>query len=95
MTHDKQDPTNIVLEESFHVEFTQATMQYEAAVESVWLEHSLRTYAQPPIKGKITNGKVKWRGIKIRQRNAIDCVILELEQRGKIIGVPLCKFYRL
>lgn len=93
MTHDKRDLTNMVLEESSHVEFTQATMQFEAAVDSIWLEHNLRTYAQPPIRGKITNGKIKWRGIKIRHTNAIDCVILDLEQRGKIIGVSLHKHY--
>jgi hypothetical protein len=44
-------------------------------------------FAQPPIKGEITKGKIKWRGIK-----AVDCFETGekwLEQRGKILGVKI------
>ena len=30
---------------------------------------ALRTMAEPPIKGEITKGKVRWRGIRIVQQN--------------------------
>jgi len=47
---------------------------------------ALRTMAEPPIKGEITKGKIKWRGIKlIRQQIGIDFYSW-LEQRGKQIS---------
>ena len=43
-------------------------------------------YAWPPIKGDITKGKLKWRGIKlIEQRTNYSCSKW-LEQRGIILG---------
>ena len=47
---------------------------------------ALRTMAEPPIKGKITNGKLKWRGIRLaRQRVGFDQYSW-IEQRGKQIS---------
>lgn len=47
---------------------------------------ALRTMAEPPIKGEITKGKVKWRGIRIVQYNdGLKC-IKWLEQKGKQIS---------
>lgn len=57
-----------------------------------WMEDILRNCATPPVKGEITAGKLKWRGIRL-------CVKTEgifpfrdnvewIEQRGKAIGHP-------
>jgi len=47
---------------------------------------SLRHFAEPPIKGEITRGKIIWRGIKlVRQRTMTDYTSW-LEQRGKQIS---------
>ena len=54
------------------------------------LENALRTNAVPPIKGEITRGKVKWRGIRLCHRNNMFCHEKWLEQRGKQIS-PLIR----
>ena len=47
---------------------------------------ALRTMAEPPIKGEITKGKIRWRGIRIiRQQIGFDSYSW-LEQRGKQIS---------
>ena len=47
---------------------------------------ALRTMAEPPIKGDITKGKIRWRGIRlIRQQIGLDSYGW-LEQRGKQIS---------
>ena len=47
---------------------------------------ALRTMAEPPIKGEITKGKIRWRGIRlIRQQVGLDSYSW-LEQRGKQIS---------
>lgn len=47
---------------------------------------ALRTMAEPPIKGEITKGKLRWRGIRlIRQHIGLDSFSW-LEQRGKQIS---------
>ena len=47
---------------------------------------ALRIMAEPPIKGEITKGKIRWRGIRlIRQRIGLDSYSW-LEQRGKQIS---------
>jgi hypothetical protein len=48
---------------------------------------ALRTMAEPPIKGEITKGKVRWRGIRIVQQNDGGFKYTKwLEQRGKQIS---------
>ena len=64
--------------------------------ENSLFEKCLRTVAEPPIKGKITKEKIKWRGIKIYQSSMELGKSPErwLMQRGKqispkiIISVP-------
>ena len=47
---------------------------------------ALRTMAEPPIKGEITKGKIRWRGIRTVQYNdGLKCTKW-LEQRGKQIS---------
>ena len=48
--------------------------------------YALRTMAEPPIKGEITKGKVRWRGIRIVQQNDGFKYTKWLEQRGKQIS---------
>ena len=47
---------------------------------------ALRIMAEPPIKGEITKGKVRWRGIRIVQCNDGFKYTKWLEQRGKQIS---------
>lgn len=47
---------------------------------------ALRTMAEPPIKGEITKGKVRWRGIRIVHQNDGFKYTKWLEQRGKQIS---------
>jgi len=47
---------------------------------------ALQTMAEPPIKGDITKGKVRWRGIRILQYNEGFKYTKWLEQRGKQIS---------
>ena len=47
---------------------------------------ALKIMAEPPIKGEITKGKVKWRGIRIVQYNDDFKYTKWLEQRGKQIS---------
>ena len=47
---------------------------------------ALRIMAEPPIKGEITKGKVRWRGIRIVQYNDGFEYTKWLEQRGKQIS---------
>lgn len=50
------------------------------------IERILRTDAVPPIKGKITKGKIAWRGIRLCQKHQGRDYISWVEQRGKQIG---------
>jgi len=45
-------------------------------------EYALRNVAVPPIKGEITKGKVKWRGIRMIHKNKPLMYATWLEQRG-------------
>ena len=47
---------------------------------------ALRIMAEPPIKGEITKGKIRWRGIRIVQYNDGFKYTKWLEQRGKQIS---------
>ena len=49
-------------------------------------EMSLREKAQPPIKGNITKGKIKWRGIKIVRTMDGNGFTEWIEQRGERIS---------
>jgi hypothetical protein len=51
------------------------------------IEDSLRNFAVPPVKGKITKGKIKWRGIKLII-DGDNCTFysMHLEQRGEQIS---------
>lgn len=46
-------------------------------------------FANPKIKGEITNGKLQWRGIKLIEINDFNGTTKWLEQRGKQIGYKL------
>lgn len=45
------------------------------------LETAIRL-SEPPIKGEITKGKVKWRGLKIVYKNTFNNLESWVEQRG-------------
>ncbi len=50
------------------------------------IEEILRTIVQPPIKGDITKGKMKWRGITIAYQTIGLESYMWIQQRGKQIG---------
>ena len=54
--------------------------------ENEIFEKSLRENAEPKVKGEITKGKIKWRGIRIIQQNKFLKSAKWLEQRGKQIS---------
>ena len=63
-----------------------------------WVEDILRNYAQPPIKGEITRGKIRWRGIRrceMPDPQNPSAIINFLEQRGKRIGYPFTIEYTI
>lgn len=53
-------------------------------------EYALRNVAVPPIKGKITKGKIRWRGITLVQKNGYPQSEWWLEQRGRRISQVIC-----
>jgi hypothetical protein len=40
----------------------------------------------PPIKGEITKGKLRWRGLRLIQKDEPNGRAFWIEQRGKLIG---------
>lgn len=55
--------------------------------ENERIEWLLRNSVVPPIKGKITSGKVKWRGLALAYQNNMLESTRFLMQRGKVVGV--------
>ena len=56
---------------------------------------ALRTMAVPIIKGEITKGKLKWRGIRLCKLNDPLKYIVWLEQRGKQISPKIIVDYSI
>jgi hypothetical protein len=50
--------------------------------EEEFIEKILRTSAVPPIKGKITAGKIKWRNIRLVSKTEINKTTIYLTQKG-------------
>lgn len=55
-------------------------------IKEEWLRNVLKD-ALPPIKGKITNGKLKWRGIEIHVHTGARSTMYEVSQRGVRLGL--------
>lgn len=68
--------------ESVTLEVIKKIQKQQEAV----IEKALRTFADPPIKGEITKGKIKWRGIKLIVVRNFMKEWRWLEQRGKQIS---------
>lgn len=60
-------------------------LQYQKKEQDIFT-NALQTMAEPTIKGEITKGKLRWRGIKILQVNDGSKTIKWLDQRGKQIS---------
>lgn len=56
--------------------------------EDEFIKNQLK-FANPKIKGQITKGKLRWRGIKLIEINDINVITKWVEQRGKQIGERL------
>ena len=54
--------------------------------QEVFLESVLRNNAKPKVKGEITRGKIKWRGIMIIEQKTTNGYKTWVEQRGKRIS---------
>jgi hypothetical protein len=50
--------------------------------ETEIIENALRIYSKPPIKGAITMGKIRWRGIRIIRQQIGGNYRYWIEQRG-------------
>lgn len=60
------------------------------------IESIVRHFAEPPIKGVITKGKLKWRGITLNyQKESMLKSIAWIEQRGKKIGPDIIIDYTI
>ena len=55
-------------------------------IKEEWLRNVLKD-ALPPIKGKITKGKLKWRGIKLYIHTGARSSMYEVSQRGVRLGL--------
>lgn len=60
---------------------TEMTKRHDDAMREI-----VMTYAEPPIKGEITKGKLRWRGLRMFTQNEIHKTTTWIEQRGKQIG---------
>jgi len=68
---------------------------YIVSQQEIWLEFMLREKVTPPIRGEITKGKIRWRGLTIMHYpNNIEANFgysltydetIRLEQRGRVI----------
>ena len=52
-----------------------------------FIDETLRNKANPPIKGDVTPGKIRWRGIKLKFKNNEFGRYILITQRGTPIGV--------
>lgn len=52
-----------------------------------WVKRTILSQASPPIKGGVTKGKLRWRGIHQKIRLMPNQLITELWQRDKCLGV--------
>lgn len=53
-----------------------------------WAKRTILSQATPPIKGEVTKGKLRWRGIyQTMKLMPNQCMITELWQRDKCLGV--------
>lgn len=91
---DKQELVNAI-----YSDITHELAEQDKKVEE-WTKMVLYTYAVPQIKGDITKGKLKWRGIKlvaIHNNWGEYSTTYEITQRGKLLGnfVVDCSNFRL
>jgi hypothetical protein len=61
--------------------------------QSEIFEDVLRNSALPPIKGEITKGKIKWRGIKLMTYYTSNGFVKWVEQRGVIISPKITLYF--
>lgn len=70
-------------------DFNQSLVEHYQHILDVMIRTSVKS-VDPPIKGKITPGKLKWRGMKLCSQNkGHDGIYYWIEQRGKIVGEKL------
>lgn len=76
------------LEKNYEIErqIITSVSQTMAKAIDIELKNIILTYSVPPIKGEITAGKIKWRGIKLCIQNDFDNSTHWVEQRGVKIG---------
>lgn len=79
---DLKELTNCIYEE------TLRELQERDEKVSEWAKTVICTYATPRIKGEITKGKLKWRGIKLTRiwSSSYKEETYTITQRGKLLG---------
>ena len=76
------------LTEAIYAEVDREIQEQNKKIEE-WIKMILCTYAIPRITGKITEGKLKWRGIKMNRIYSSlgeRFITYEITQRGKLLG---------
>jgi hypothetical protein len=87
------------------VELARSTIELNKKgnlLKDQWLQEQL-SLVEPPIKGEITKGKLKWRGIELCSKQGLSSTIQNplmnttywLEQKGKKIGVEYVEQFEL
>lgn len=67
---------------------TNRFIKEQSERQNAILETAVRENAVPPIKGELTKGKVRWRGLRMIQKGGVADGFTEvwIEQRGKRIS---------
>lgn len=71
---------------NLYEEVTIGIVQRYYRYQSKLFEKSVRDNAKPTLKGDITRGKLKWRGIIVNQQLEAGTAYTWVEQRGKRIS---------
>jgi len=87
LTYQKFEDENNTSELSMNIQdITKSLIDRMVKDKEKLFEEALRKYATPPIKGDITPGKIKWRGIRQCIKQDLFKQECWLEQRGKRIS---------
>ena len=75
---------NTDIGDSFLIKETQKKY---IAYTNEFIERTVREHAVPKLKGEITKGKLKWRGLRLVYQNQMNKTVTKIMQRDKVLGV--------
>ena len=65
----------------------EETQNKYIAYVNEFIERTVREHAVPKLKGEITKGKLKWRGLRLVYQNQMNKTVTKVMQRDKVLGV--------